>query len=176
MRIKELLKPKFLVAALLTAMALVAFNFSQPPLDTEQGSQFNAWYQTAADRLGPSADPKEADLRLSIAVTLSDPSRGSNPTVWNLPAHSLLDRTDRENTARILQLIRESGVFSRAPLSNPPKEVPVLTISVKDHEHQFETTLPLQAAEENIQLQNLLKLVEVYAANPPLPEVTPHRL
>jgi hypothetical protein len=176
MRIRELLKPKALVAALLTLMAVVAFNLSQPRLDSERGVQFNSWYEAAAIKLAPSTDPKDADLRLSISITVRDPARGPAPTTWNLPAQSLLDIDDRDNTARILQLIKESGVFNLRPLSNPAKESSVLTISVKDQEHQFETALPLRSAEDNIQLRNLLKLLEVYASTPLSTEVTPHRL
>lgn len=176
MSIRELLKPKFLVAALLTVMAIVAFNLSQPRLHSEQGAQFNLWYETAVVKLAPSTDPKDADLRLSISITVRDPAQAPNPTTWNLPAQSLLDINDRDNTARILQLIKESGVFDLSPLSSPAKETSVLTIVVKDQERHFETALPLRAAQDNIQLRNLLKLLEVYAASPPRTEVTPHRL
>jgi hypothetical protein len=35
-----------------------------------------------------------------------------------------------------------------------------------DENHRFETTIPLSEVENNIQLQNLLKLLEVFSATP----------
>jgi hypothetical protein len=176
MILNKVVNPRILVAAILTAMALIAFNLSRPTLKSDLLASFNDWYQGASLKLSPTAELKDADLSLKISVTLKDPSHTPNVSVWELPAKSLLDPAERESTARVLQLIRESGVFGLKPVRNPTAETPLVAVIVKDGERSFETTVSLEAVRENIQLMNLLKLLEVYSNSPSTSDVSPSRL
>ena len=173
---KTVCSPKYLIGILLTAMALVAFNLGQPGIERDTASTFNAWYEQAATKLGPSAEPQQADLALRVTVSVKDALHGDAPTVWNVPSSSLLDRGERENTSRVLQLIRESGVFGFTPLRNPASASSLLALSIKDGEQQFDITVPYSAIEQSIQLQNLLKLLDVYSNQPDTSHVEPARL
>lgn len=174
--LRNVLNIRWLVAFGFVLMAIIAFNLSNPTLKSDLVTSFNEWYQTTSPKLQPTADPKAADLSLSVAVTLSDPSLAGTPATWTLPTRSLLDSDDRDNTARILQLIKESGVFGLNPIQSGSRSTPSLAISVKDTTRQFEITIPLAEAQSNIQLQNLMKLMDLYTHTPPTPNVEPARL
>ncbi len=157
-------------------MALVAFNLGQPGIQTDTASAFNRWYQTVAEQLAKADDALAARLSLRVTVTLKEPLHGETPAVWNLPATSLADPTERENISRALQLIRESGVFGLLPLRNPESNASYLSLSVADAEQRFETVVPFNAVEQSIQLQNLVKLLEIYSMQKNSTQVEPARL
>ena len=157
-------------------MALVAFNLGSPTIQNNLQSSFNEWYQGVAEKLSPTADLKETDLTLQISIVVKDPSRGVTPSAWQLPVRSLLDPTDRENTGRVLQLLRESGIFGLSSVRDQANAPSLMSVSVKDAQKQFETAVSLDTVRENIQLLNLIKLLEVYSATPTSSEVSPARL
>lgn len=157
-------------------MALIAFNLGQPGIQTDTASAFNKWYQTAAAQLAQAGDAQGSHLSLRLTVTVQEPVRGDSPTVWNLPTTSLNYPEERENIARALQLIRESGVFGFAPLRNPTASASLLALRVHDATQHFEIVVPLQVVEESIQLQNLLKLLEIYSMRKDTHQVEPARL
>lgn len=167
---------KRLVAIAFMVMAIVAFNLSRPSLKNDLLTSFNEWYQGASPLLQAPNDSKQADLSLKISISLSSRAGGNKPSVWSLPARSLLEPEDRENTARILQLIRESGVFGLRPVSENAGHKDSIHFSIKDGEQQFEISVPFEEVENNIQVKNLLKLLDVYANTPPPSDVEPARL
>jgi hypothetical protein len=177
MILKKVVNPRILVGVILTAMALVAFNLGRPSgLKSDLLTSFNSWYQGTALKLTPDAELKDADLTLKVLVTLNDPARTPPVSTWELPSKSLRDLGERENTARVLQLIRESGVFGLTPLRSPAPTTPHVSLVVKEGERVFETAVSLDAVRENIQLMNLLKLLEVYSSTPASSELDPTRL
>lgn len=157
-------------------MAVVAFNIGQPGIETNTAAAFNAWYQATAPKLTPSSEFNESTLPLRITVTVTHSTSRDTPTVWNVPLTSLRDPQERENTGRVLQLIRESGIFGFTPLRNPTSVSSLITVSIRDGDAQFETSVPFRAVEGNIQLQNLLKLLDIYATQTGTPHVEPARL
>lgn len=176
MILKNVVNPRLLIGTALTLMALIAFNLGRPGLKSDLLTSFNQWYEGAATKLSPSAELRETDLSLKVSVTLKDPAHTPPVAVWDLPSKSLLDSTERENTARVLQLIRESGVFGLSPARNPAQNAAIVSFSVREGDRVFETTVPMESVRENIQLMNLLKLLEVYSNTPSDSEVTPTRL
>jgi hypothetical protein len=176
MIVKKIIKPKFLITALFTVMALVAFNLGSPTLHNNLQSSFNEWYRGASEKLLPSAELKETDLSLQVSILVRDPSHGTTPSVWQLPTKSLLDPVDRENTGRVLQLLSESGIFGLSSVRDQATSPSLMSVTVKDAQKQFEIAVPLEAVQENIQLRNLLKLLQVYSSTPSSSEVTPERL
>jgi len=157
-------------------MALIAFNLSHPTLKNDLLTSFNEWYQGVSAQLSSAADPQQTTLALKVSVTLSDPTIGGAPAVWTLPSRSLLESTDRDNTARVLQLIRESGIFGFSPIRGGSTKEPFVAVSVRDEQRQFEITIPLDQAQKSIQLQNLLKLMDLYSHAPLSSTVEPARL
>ncbi len=89
---------------------------------------------------------------------------GHAPQTWSLPSLSITDPTDRAQTTRVLQLINESKIFGLAKADSNDTSIPTLTITITDESDRFETTVPLRDIENNIQLQNLLKLLQVFSA------------
>jgi hypothetical protein len=177
MILKKVVNPRILVGVALTAMALIAFNLGRPPgLKSDLLTSFNSWYEGTALKLTPDAELKDAGLSLKVLVTLKDPSDSPPVSTWELPATSLLDLAERENTARVLQLIRESGVFGLTSLRNPTATTPHVSFVVQEGERVFETAISLDVVRENIQLMNLLKLLEVYSSTPAASNVDPTRL
>ena len=168
--------PKYLLGSILAVMAVIAFNIGQPGIETNTAAAFNAWYQATAPKLSPSGDFNESDLPLRITVTLTNSTLRDTPTVWNVPLASLRDPQERENAGRVLQLIRESGIFGFTPLRNPTSVSSVITLSIRDGDEQFETSVPFRTVEGNIQLQNLLKLLDIYSTQTGTPHVEPARL
>jgi hypothetical protein len=173
---KKLCSPKYLIGIVLAIMAIVAFNLGQPGIETDTAAAFNKWYQSTAPKLSASGDLSESAVTLRIAVTARGPNSGDMPTVWQLPRSSLRDAQERENTSRVLQLIRESGVFGFTPLRNTSGAAYFITFSIKDDLDNFEITVPYRTVEGNIQLQNLLKLLDVYSSQTGTPHVEPARL
>ena len=167
---------KILVGVLFGIMALVAFNLGQPGIQTDNAIAFNKWYDDASSRLLPNAELTEADLALRIQVTAKDPSLGEAPSVWNFPNSSLRDQDESEDTGRVLQLIRESNIFGVAPLKDSLNSKSAISISIKDGDQSFDTTVPYNITESNIQLKNLLKLLEVFSAKTPAADLEPARL
>jgi hypothetical protein len=173
MILKKAVNLRLVIGVVLTLMALVAFNLSRPGLHRDLHASFNHWCQGAVTRLAPGNELKDSDLALKIVVTLKDAANGSRHSIWNLPLRSILDPEERDNIARILQLIKESSVFGMSPLKDPSLAQSVLTISVKEGENVFETAVSLESVRGNIQLMNLIKLLEVYAsATPEAPNVS----
>jgi predicted aldo/keto reductase-like oxidoreductase len=76
----------------------------------------------------------------------------------------------------VLQLIRESNIFGVAPLKDSLNSKSAISISIKDGDHSFDTAVPYNITESNIQLKNLLKLLEVFSAKTPAAEIEPTRL
>ena len=107
--------------------------------------------------------------KTTVTIGLSGRPTPPSTFTWTLPARSLAEASDRENTARVLQLLSESEVFSVRPVTSPKEGVSYLSISVREGEQKFETTVPAEEVERRIQLQNLLKLLDIFSkAAPPL--------
>jgi hypothetical protein len=178
---KILFRPKYLLGVLFAAMALVAFNLGQPGIERDTASAFNKWYQNTSTKLTQTQDSNNPGLSLGITITLKGPGQLNPPNVWNLPETSLSDPNERENTIRALQLVSESGIFGFAPLRNPSPDTPSLSLTVKDTSdteapQKFEIVIPFSAVEENIQLRNLLKLLEIHSTQQDITQVEPARL
>jgi hypothetical protein len=172
MKIARFLLSKTAVTTLVIIAALIAFNAFNGKLQSENLAAFNEWYPKTASLLASEGTEVAATPKLQITIRVKS-SRASS--AWNFPAHTLADATDRSQTARILQLISESKVFGLPTVSRPKEEGSYVTIAVSDENVSFATTVAAESVENNIQLQNLLKLLEVFAATPPTP-VNPAQL
>jgi len=167
---------KWLAILAVCGAVLIAFNLTQVRIESNLLSSFDAWYKRVAVTLGPISAPQETDQSLKVVITLHSPQTQSGLATWTLPRTSLLDANDRENTARILQLISESRIFGLRPLRGESGGRPSLAISVTDSQQQFQTTVSLEDIQDNIQIQNLLKLIDVYSHTEPGTSVEPARL
>lgn len=168
--------PKYLIGALLATMALVAFNLGRPGIETDTAAAFNAWYKVTSEKLSQSDVEQDSDLTVQVKISLKDPGRGDTPSVWTIPATSLADPAQRESTNRVLQLIREAGVFGLAPSKDAANSPSSISFSVKDANQQFDITLPYTVVENSIQLQNLLTFLDIYSSQASTPTIEPARL
>jgi hypothetical protein len=167
---------KYLIGTVLALMALVAFNLGRPRIETDTAAEFNSWYKLTAEKLNQTKDVQRSDLAVQVRITLREPTHGDTPTVWLIPSTSLADTAEREATSRVLQLIRESGVFG-LPSTKIASDAPSsISINLKDANQQFEITLPYHVVENNIRLQNLLTFLQVYSAQRNTPSIEPARL
>jgi hypothetical protein len=170
MKIARLLLSKTAITALVAIAGLIAFNSLYYKLETEQLAAFNEWHPTTQTMLQSENGEQASKSKLQITIRLKS---GEQTSQWSFPTQSLANAEDRERTARILQLISESKVFGLPSSSSKSGES--LSIGVSDAATSFSTTISGDAIKENIQLQNLLKLLEVYSSTPTQP-VNPAQL
>jgi hypothetical protein len=170
MKIARLLLSKTTVTTLVIIAALIAFNAFNVKLESENLAAFNEWYPKTATTLESSDQATKSRLQISIRI-----NSALTTSAWTFPPHTLADTTERSQTSRVLQLISESKVFGLPSVSHPKEGGSYVTIAVSDENVSFSTTVTSEAVENNIQLQNLLKLMEVYAVTPSQP-VNPAQL
>lgn len=171
-----MIRLKWLAIIGLCVAILIAFNLTHIRIESNLLSSFESWYQHASQTLTASAPLKEADQSLKVTITLNSPQHSATSSTWTLPRTSLLDASERESTSRILQLINESKVFGLRPLRGDASSQPSLTILVKDSQREFQIAVSLEDIQDNIQIQNLLKLIDVYSHSEPSTSVEPARL
>jgi hypothetical protein len=169
MKLARVLLSKTALTTLLIVAGLIAFNALYFRLETEQLASFNSWYSTVQPVLQNEDGGQVTASKLQVTIRLNGADRSPS---WSFPAQSLSVPEDRERTTRVLQLISESKVFG---LPSSSKESDSLTIAVSDESASFSTTVRRDSVKDNIQIQNLLKLLEIYATTP-LQPVNPAQL
>lgn len=175
MKLARIVLSKTVLTGLLIVAALLAFNLSYSKLDSELLASFNDWYASTAPALDTETPDPSLKSKVSITITLSGTLATQPVNSWTFPARSLSETEDRAQTLRVLQLISESKVFGAPPVTRKESNGGYVTITVTDNERKFDITVSAQTVEESIQLQNLLKLLQVYGATPP-PPVNPAQL
>lgn len=164
------IKPQFLCIILVTAIALVAFNSTQPPLEKIQEAAFNAWYEQTIPKMR-SGNSDGASI--SVAVKVESTELNKPVASWTIPRHPNEYVTDQAMLVRVLELIHESDVFHMKQGTGSGISV---FISVNDNGQIFETTVAMTSVQQSIQLLNLLKLLEVSDSLPATSRVSPSRL
>lgn len=170
MKIARFLLSKTAITLLVAVAGLIAFNSLYCKLETEQLAAFKEWYPTTQTILQSDNGEQASKSKLHITIRLQG---GPQTSSWTFPSSSLAVPEDRERTLRVLQLISESKVFGLPASSSKNGES--LSISISDESASFSTTISGDAVKENIQLQNLLKLLEIYSSTPTQP-VNPAQL
>ena len=170
MKIARVILSKSTVVAIVASAALIAFNTLSYDIESEQLASFNEWYPKAASVLDDENAESASKSKIQVTITVDG---GLSSSSWSFPSRSLADADDREKTSRVLQLLKEAKVFG-IPQSKG-KTDSQMKITVTDDQGSFSTTIDGSSVQDNIQLQNLLKLLEVYAATPPQP-VNPAQL
>jgi hypothetical protein len=204
MSVGRFLSLKTFGVTLLIAVALVAFNLTRPPLETATQAAFLGWYSGASRYLESQPDALTPSRRITAHVKIVRAPQGTEESDWVLPANTLEiggreNQEQRSRLARVLQLIKESQVYGKLDYLKPASpETSYISIIVsegqntaegappdaaavgKDGEAQesvFTATVPLKDVESSIQLQNLIKLLEVFTATPaPSQEINPTQL
>ena len=175
---RKLISNQALFTAAVALLAVVVFNLSSKPLPSDLAVDFNRWYTATApilEQTVPSDPSALANVKLSVTIQLIGRPTPPPTLTWILPARSLTENQDRSNTARALQLVRESDVFTMPPVSAPKSDASYLVISVRDGDKQFNTTVPASEIEKRIQLQNLLKLLDVFSKSETANPIEPSR-
>jgi hypothetical protein len=176
MKLAKVISPRILIGLGITIAALLVFNVTRPPLQSELLTAFNTWYQLSAPALDSASDAALASRKLSVKVRLSGSSAVGTPNEWTLPAQNLGNTDDRARITRVLQLVHESEIFGIHPVASPVQGGSYLSILVLDGEHRFETTIDTQKVEQDIRIQNLIKLLEVFGTQPATPTTVPTSL
>jgi hypothetical protein len=168
MSISRFLSPRYLIGGAAAVALFLAFNLSRPPLETETQAQFIAWYEGASAYLNGTGEQNPAPRPIQATITLvSDTTPSGKTTSWSLPVGAPEERELRSRLARVLELVKESGVYaSRTYLVATPPRRPHVAITVTEDTKNFTAHVPLTDIEENIQLKNLLKLLEIFTASP----------
>lgn len=165
MKIVNLLLSRKTIGVLVTLAALIAFNATRSNLKTEALASFTTW-QTSVSAILANPNADASTPKVVISVRIENPAPGTAAQSWSLPKVSITDPTDRSQVFRVLQLLSESKIFGMAPQAPSETPTPTLRVSVSDETNRFETTVPLSVVDQNIQLQNLLKLLEIFSAAP----------
>ena len=172
MKIARFLLSKTVVTTLVIIAALIAFNAFNGKLENENLAAFNEWYPKTAIMLESESSEATTKSKLQVSIRINS---ALTTSAWNFPSHTLADANERAQTSRVLQLISESKVFGLPTVSRPKEVGSYVTIAVSDENVSFSTTVASESVENNIQLQNLLKLLEVFANTPSQP-VNPAQL
>lgn len=172
MKIARLLLSKTVVTILVIIASLIAFNAFNGKLESENLAAFNDWYPQTASMLESESSEAATKSKLQVSIRITSALTTSH---WNFPSHTFADLNERSQTSRVLQLISESKVFGLPTVSRPKEGGSYVTVAVSDENVSFSTTVASESVENNIQLQNLLKLLEVYANTPAQP-VNPAQL
>ena len=166
---RKLLSSQALLTAAIAIIAVALFNLSRGRPESDLMLRFNDWYKQTAPLLEQSDAAALSNVKLSVTISASGRPTPPPTVTWTLPARSLTETEDRENTARVLQLVSESGIFGLTGVSSPEADKAYLAITVKDGEQNFQITVSAAEVEKSIQLQNLLKLLDIFSnAAPPL--------
>lgn len=165
MKIVNLLLSRKTIGVLVTLAALIAFNTTRSNLKTEALASFTTW-QTSVSAILTNPNAETSLPKIVVSVRVENPSPGVASQSWLLPKVSITDPTDRNQVSRVLQLLSESKIFGMAPERPSETPTPTLRVSVNDETNRFETAVPLSVVDQNIQLQNLLKLLEIFSAAP----------
>jgi hypothetical protein len=165
MKIAQLLLSRTTIGVLVTIAILIAFNSTRTDLKTAGLASFTAWHTKTAVLLN-DANPEVTPPKVTVTIRMNQASPGLAPQTWSFPSLSITDATDRAHTTRVLQLINESRIFGLAKADSNDTTIPTLTVTITDENERFETSVPLRDIESNIQLQNLLKLLQVFSATP----------
>jgi len=169
MKLPQVLLSKAALTTLLVVACLIAFNSFNSSLESELFARFNEWCPKTLATLDGENASQTPPSKVKITIGISGPLASSSHSPWSFPAHSLADATERSQTARVLQLISESKVFGLPSVKRQREGDSYLSISITDEGIQFDSTVSMDEVKESIQLQNLLKLLEVYALTPPTP-------
>lgn len=169
MKLARALLSKTALTTLLILAGLIAFNTLYFKLEPEQLATFNTWYAATQPILQNEDGEQARKSKLQVTIRLHSGDRSPS---WSFPAQSLAIPEDRDRTARVLQLISESKVFG---LPSSSKDGDSITIAMSDESVSFSTTIRRDSVKDNIQIQNLLKLLEIYATTPVQP-VNPAQL
>lgn len=164
------IKPQFLCIILVTAIALVAFNSTQPPLEKIQEAAFNAWYQQVIPKMRSGSSDSTS---ISVAIKVQSAEQNKPVASWTIPRHPNEYVTDQAMLLRVLELIHESDVFHMKQGTGSGLSV---FIKINDSGKLFETTVAMKSVKQSIQLLNLLKLLEVSDSLPATSRVSPSRL
>jgi hypothetical protein len=175
MKIARIVLSKTVLTGLLIFAALLAFNLFYSKLDSELLASFNDWYSQTAPTIDTENAESALNSKVSVTITLSGVLANPGTNTWTFPTRSFADAEDRAHTARVLQLISESKVFGSPGVTRKDGNGSYVSVTVTDSDRKFDITVSAQTVEQNIQLQNLLKLLQVYAATPP-PPVNPAQL
>lgn len=165
MKIAQILLSRTTIGVLLTIATLIAFNSSRTDLKTAGLASFTAWHDKTATILN-ATNPEAVPPKVAVTIRMNQATAGNAPQTWSLPSVSITDPTERAQITRVLQLINESKIFGHPKADSNDPSIPTLTITITDESDRFETTVPLRDIENNIQLQNLLKLLQVFSVTP----------
>ncbi len=160
---------RYVVGCLIAIPVLVLFNLMRPPLESEVEGSFRDWYKTTSTALSSSETPLVASSLPKVKIKVrGDSGLYKTPQEYTLPTKDKDLDVEREKLSRILQLVFESQLFTMPSMGEPKDGDDYVSISVEGGERQFSITVPYDTVRENIQLQNLLKLLELFHSAPRL--------
>lgn len=175
MKIAPAITPKLLVATITVILLFVGFNAFQPPLESVQEAAFNKWYEqhVAHGTQKPSLQSDATLSTITVSVSVYEIRQKNVVASWSIPRPHATPMSDYDMLLRVLQLIRESNLFHLKPDTRSSGEGLSISISIKTPQQSFQTTIPMESAQESIQLKNLLKLLETHDSLPPPQTVYP---
>lgn len=150
---------RILLFLFFVSATLLWFNLSGRPLESELQSQFNEWSVTAMKEL--ATGNRVEGLTAEGMVTSGAAMRAK----WVLPVLTLDNKEANEQLIRIIELARESNIFSAN--QNVSDDMPSAKITIADPKHSFTATVPNSYLNKNIKASNLFKLFELFSNQQP---------
>jgi hypothetical protein len=160
-----------IVFSIIFILCLVLFNASQRSLKSREAREFENWLNETEEVLientvpltqaittqeSPETDDSSLLVAPSIKVTAS--FADGNTMIFHVGKES-----DTKKALRILQLIRETNVFSAEQASEPADGDPLITVEVSDENNHFVRSVRHLTISEKSSTGVLFKLLQTYS-------------
>ncbi|MCB0354842.1 MAG: hypothetical protein KDD64_15010 [Bdellovibrionales bacterium] len=160
---KSLFAPpwSYLIPGVLIVFALTLFNGYYLRQNSLVQESYNTWLQEV-ERTASGVDP--SDLLLSVELSSTIPSFSGR---WELSAN--LTEADSERSFqihRVLQLFRDAELF------NKPETVErdeAISLAIQGPSRKFSLSFSKLQLQEDIQLQNLVRLIQIFSSPESVP-------
>jgi hypothetical protein len=165
------------VACVLFIVALIFFNKSQSPLKSKEAREFERWLSDTEEillsgrRESLATSLEDADLT-QVEDTAEEKSELPNSPVvkltiqfsdGTLKTFEVGEDSSTQQALRILQLIRETDIFSAEQSSEPAGKDPLLIVEVSDQHNRFIRSVRYSTISTNPSTGVLLKLFQLYS-------------
>lgn len=166
---------KYVALGLIAIVVLIIFNSTRRPPTSDLQFRYNAWFTSVEGSLRPGTNAPP-----QIMVSLSAAGEAIPPGSWEIKTGTTATPDTapqaRDNMYRILQLIHESNVFGLDSIAEDDTTTGRYKLRVDHNEDHFMIAIPAKYVAGNIQAQNLVKLIQLYAASVATPVVVPGQL
>jgi hypothetical protein len=140
-----------------TVVLLYFFNLNLLPLQSQQQYEYEVWLHSIEKQFKRASESKPS-IRIRLSSLTPDLK-----LAWELGSTG--EEKDSDNVLGILQLIRATDLFDRTFDYKQQEDKKLLKLSIENGSRHFEAQIAGNQLKSDIQIKNLVKLFQIYAAN-----------